>query len=149
MSRKHGTPAASPHGYTQPPGFGFEQIITLGLQLGVGWGVKRCIRNIWAARYNRYQMLLQVRGRLWVKMRNTRRQQMFSELPPISDIAQHERRVRKVPISVSCTAANRIFGVGEQRVGSLKPSAMAALRLIINSNLVGCRTGMVCELFAL
>ena len=37
-----------------------------GLRLGFCRGRKGYIGNIWLARHNRYQMLLQVRGRLWV-----------------------------------------------------------------------------------
>ena len=41
------------------------------------------------------------------------------------------------------TAANRIFGADRQAVGTSKPGARVAVRLIISSNLGGCSTGMV------
>ena len=44
-----------------------EQMTPRGLRLGFCRGRKGYIGNIWLARHNRYQMLLQVRGRLWVK----------------------------------------------------------------------------------
>ena len=59
-----------------------EQMTPRGLRLGFCRGRKGYIGNIWLARHNRYQMLLQVRGRLWVKLRNTQHEQMSSGLSP-------------------------------------------------------------------
>jgi len=46
------------------------------------------------------------------------------------------------------TAANRIFGADQQAVGTSKPGARVAVRLIISSNLGGCSTGMVLRGFS-
>ncbi len=34
-----------------------------------------------------------------------------------------------------------LVGTGEQEIGTVRPSAFAALRLMINSNVVGCSNG--------
>jgi hypothetical protein len=75
-------------------------------------------------------------------------------MPSITDIVSQACQVRKVHNRThaprqTASPFNHLLGAGEQRVGTSKPRAMAALRLIINSNSVGCRTGMVCGLFAL
>ena len=43
---------------------------------------------------------------MWVKLRNTQREQMFSGLPRVTDIVRSVRLVRFVPTPDSCTAAN-------------------------------------------
>jgi hypothetical protein len=67
--------------------------------------------------------------------------QPMSALPPKADIGTQSRNVRFVPkadmIAYSITSSARASSVA----GISRPSDFAVLRLIANSNLVGCWTG--------
>ena len=83
---------------------------------------------------------------LWVKSRHVRCKSVMSALPPKADMCSATRHVRFVPKADICSAAKKILfdhlvGRHEQRSGTVRPSAFAALRLITSSNLVGCNTG--------
>src|SRR3979490_751379 len=77
-----------------------------------------------------------------------------SALPRTADLDRQVRQVRLGPQSDSCTATNNAHGCNESIYsitssarassigGTSRPSALAVLRLITNSNLVGCSTGM-------
>ena len=64
---------------------------------------------------------------------------------PRADIISPARRVRKVPFPDSCATAGAAYSItssalASSAVGMLRPSALAVLRLMINSNLVGACT---------
>src|SRR6476646_10058061 len=66
----------------------------------------------------------------------------ISALAPKADMARRGRHVCFVPkadilVPYSITSSARASTEG----GTVRPSALAVLRLIINSNLVGCSTG--------
>src|SRR6516164_7336467 len=64
--------------------------------------------------------------------------------PPKADIRAAHRGVRYGPGTDSCTAAKRrghSIGASEHRQGTVRASAFAVLRLMINSNFVACCTG--------
>jgi hypothetical protein len=56
------------------------------------------------------------RGPLWVKMRNTQPEQMFSGLPPEADVDRGGRHVSNVPTrDISPTSINDLVGAHEER----------------------------------
>src|SRR6476646_3146045 len=84
-------------------------------------------------------------GPFRAKLRRTQSEYMFSALPPNSDIARHSRHVSKVPEADSCSATRRYSITSSARAsnegGTVRPSALAVLRLITSSYLVGCSIG--------
>ena len=81
------------------------------------------------------------------KTRRTRIEHMSAGLPLITDIARRGWHGRKVPeravsnrgktCAYSITSSARACSVS----GTVRPSALAVLRLSTNSNFVGCSTG--------
>jgi hypothetical protein len=71
----------------------------------------------------------------------------MSALPPIADIAERDLDVRFVPkADVLRCGEERRYSITSSAVasslsGTAKPSALAVLRLMTSSNLVGCSTG--------
>jgi hypothetical protein len=79
---------------------------------------------------------------LLVKMRRTRIEHMLSALPPIAILEglngarkRHMHRSKQHRYSITSSARASSDG------GTSRPSALAVLRLITSSNLVGCSTG--------
>ena len=73
---------------------------------------------------------------------NEVRVRVMSALPPKADIAERDRHVRFVPKADSCTAAKSSYSITASAVvssdgGMVRPSALAAFRLITSSYLVG------------
>ena len=71
----------------------------------------------------------------------------MSALPPKAAAAIGGRRVRFGPETNSCSAANFHHSITSSAVASsvcgiVRPSALAVVRLMVRSNLVGCSTGM-------
>ena len=70
----------------------------------------------------------------------------MSALARFADSSRTSREVGEVPLPDSCSAANRCYSmISSARTSSvggiLKPRALAALRLMTNSNLVACSIG--------
>ena len=86
-------------------------------------------------------------GSFGVKMRRTRIEHMSAGLPPITDIGRRGWHGRKVPEpAVSRCSEQPHYSVTSSAVasnviGGSKPNALAVLRLIASSNLVGCSIG--------
>ena len=95
-------------------------------------GCKYCVAN--AARGAR---------RLWVKPGNTRWEQMFSALPPTTDIERPRRHVRSVPgaeiRSYALASPHSITSSARARSasGTSMPNALAVLRLTARNICVG------------
>jgi hypothetical protein len=69
-------------------------------------------------------------------------QRAMSALPPKADMCIATSDVRFGPKADSCTAAKQslfdhLVGAVEQRRGTVKPSVLAILRLMINSKVAG------------
>src|SRR5437762_182186 len=90
-------------------------------------------------------MACKIQSRLWVKLRRTQYEHMFSALPPNSDIARCSRHVSKVPTAeipeqrsslTQRAKVTRLFhsitasAVAIKVSGTAKPSAFAVLRLL-------------------
>jgi hypothetical protein len=67
-------------------------------------------------------------------MRNTHREQMFSALPPNSDVARCARHFAFVPTRDSCTAAN-----GRTRRAAGSPSPEGWFRVSLRSQIAACQ----------
>jgi hypothetical protein len=86
-----------------------------------------------------------------VKTGKSRSEQMFSGLPPKADLTADIVDVSQVPKPDSCSAANEVHKLDAYSItssarastlaGMSRPSALAVLRLITSSYLVGACTG--------
>jgi hypothetical protein len=83
-----------------------------------------------------------------LKRRNTHDEQMFSALPPKTDSSLTSLEIRFVPQADSCIAASGAFhsitssATVSMFGGTVRPSVFAVCRLMTNSNLIGCITGI-------